>query len=348
VEIPVDDDQRPMVSIVVPVKDEEESIVPFLEAVRPHAVGLGTRLEILFVDDGSKDGTVPAIEAAARRDEAVSYLKLVRNFGKEAALTAGFDHASGDAVIAMDVDLQDPPELIPEFVRLWRDHGYKMVYGARASRREDSSSKRLTANLFYRVFNRVSQTSIPADAGDYRLLDRDVVETLRTLPERTRFMKGLVSWPGYEAIGVPYERPARHAGRTKFAYGKLWNFAWDGITSFSTLPLRVWSYLGGVVALLSLLYMSFLIVRTLLFGPDVPGYASLMSAVLFFGAVQLISIGVLGEYVGRLFIESKQRPVYIVEHDSRRQRPQGGHVGEATRHAPRLPAPGVTGRRPGE
>jgi polyisoprenyl-phosphate glycosyltransferase len=310
---------QPTVSIVVPVKDEQESIEAFLVAVFPHVDGLPIDVELLFVDDGSTDGTLDEIERMARRDERIRYLKLARNFGKEAAMTAGLDHAVGDAVIVMDVDLQDPPELLAEFVRLWRDEGYKVVYGTRVARREDSASKRITAGLFYRFFNRVSAIDIPSNAGDFRLLDRVVVDTLKSLPERNRFMKGLCAWPGYASVSVPYERRRRQAGKTKYSYWKLWNFAWDGITSFSTLPLRVWSYLGGVVGLLSLLYMSLIIVRTVLFGRDVPGYASLMSAVLFFGALQLLSIGVLGEYVGRLVVESKQRPVYIVERDSRRR-----------------------------
>lgn len=230
-------------------------------------------------------------------------------------MSAGLDHAHGDAVVPMDVDLQDPPELIFEFVRLWRE-GYDSVYGIRSSRDEDSRRKRASAGLFYRLFNSVSHTPIPNNAGDFRLLDRRVVEALKQLPERNRFMKGLFSWPGYRSIGVPYARPARQHGTTKFNYWKLWNFALDGFTSFSTWPLRMWAYVGVTVALISLLYMMIIISKTLIFGVEIPGYASLMSVVLFLGAMQLISVGVLGEYIGRLFIESKQRPLYLVEYDS--------------------------------
>ncbi|GAB2795130.1 glycosyltransferase family 2 protein [Halomonas shantousis] len=305
-----------ILSLVVPVKDEEEAIGPFLDAIFDTLREVDYELEILFIDDGSSDATAARLQEAAQRDSRIRWLKLSRNFGKEAAMSAGLDHARGDAVIPMDVDLQDPPELIHEFVRLWQDEGYDTVYGVRVSRHEDTRRKRASAGMFYRVFNRVSHTPIPSNAGDYRLLDRRVVEALKKLPERNRFMKGLFSWPGYRSIGVPYSRPSRRFGTTKFNYWKLWNFALDGLTSFSTWPLRVWSYIGGVVALVSFMYMLVIIIKTLVFGIDMPGYASLMSAVLFFGAMQLISIGVLGEYIGRLFIESKQRPLYLVEYDS--------------------------------
>ncbi len=299
-------------SLIVPVFNEEESIAPFLEAIDRHLAELPAILEILFIDDGSSDRTIAEIKRAQRVDPRVRYIKLSRNFGKEAAMTAGLDHASGDAVIPMDVDLQDPPELIHEFFRLWQE-GYDTVYGMRRERNEDSPGKRASAGLFYRIFNWLSHTEIPANAGDYRLMNRRVVDALKKLPERNRFMKGLFAWPGYRSIGVEYSRPARHLGQTKWNAWKLWNFALDGLTSFSTWPLRVWSYVGICIALLSLVYMTFIIARTLMFGVDWPGYASIMSAILFFGSVQLISIGVLGEYVGRLYIESKERPVYLTD-----------------------------------
>ncbi|MBT2787218.1 MULTISPECIES: glycosyltransferase family 2 protein [unclassified Halomonas] len=299
-------------SLIVPVFNEEESIAPFLEAIDRHLAELPATLEILFIDDGSSDRTIAEIKCAQRADPRVRYIKLSRNFGKEAAMTAGLDHASGDAVIPMDVDLQDPPELIHEFFRLWQE-GYDTVYGMRRERNEDTPSKRASAGLFYRVFNWLSHTEIPANTGDYRLMSRRVVDALKKLPERNRFMKGLFAWPGYRSIGVEYSRPARHLGHTKWNTWKLWNFALDGLTSFSTWPLRVWSYVGICIALLSLVYMIFIIARTLMFGVDWPGYASIMSAILFFGSVQLISIGVLGEYVGRLYIESKERPVYLTD-----------------------------------
>ncbi|MBC2835991.1 glycosyltransferase family 2 protein [Paragemmobacter straminiformis] len=299
-------------TLIVPVFNEEEAVPRFLEEISAKLAGLDAALEILFIDDGSKDRTFEVIREAAAKDARVRYIKLSRNFGKEIALTAGLELARGDAVVPMDVDLQDPPELILEFVRLWRQ-GYKTVYGARRRRDTDSFMKRMTAGGFYRVFNAVADMRIPEDAGDFRLIDREVVEVIRQLPERTRFMKGLFSWAGFSTIGVPYDRPAREVGTTSFNYRKLFRFAMDGITSFSTLPLRVWSAFGAVMALASLGYMLIVVVRTLVFGVDWPGYASLMSAVLFFGSVQLISVGVLGEYIGRIYFETKRRPLYVVE-----------------------------------
>ncbi|WP_233266442.1 glycosyltransferase family 2 protein [Cobetia sp. L2A1] len=304
-----------MLSLVVPVMNEEDTISLFLEAIEKTLGHQVPHLEILFVDDGSSDGTLACLEAAVASDSRVRYLSLTRNFGKEAAMSAGIEQARGDAVVPMDVDLQDPPEVIIDFIAQWQA-GYDMVYGVRAARNEDTATKRQTAGLFYRVFNRVTYTEIPRDAGDFRLLDRRVVEALRRLPERNRFMKGLFSWPGYRSVGVTYQRPARAAGITKFNYWKLWNFALDGVVSFSTWPLRVWTYLGVGVAGLAFLYILVIISKTVFFGIDAPGYASLMIAVLFFGGMQLISIGVLGEYLGRLFMETKQRPLYLIDHDS--------------------------------
>ncbi len=303
---------RPYLTLIVPVMNEERSIEPFLKAINDKLSGLSADLEILFVDDGSTDDTRVAIHNAAKDDKRLRYLRLSRNFGKEAALTAGLDHARGDAVIPMDVDLQDPPELIHDFLRLWQD-GFDTVYALRRTRHEDGKRKRLSAGMFYRTFNRISATQIPPNAGDYRLMSRRVVDAIRQMPERNRFMKGMFAWPGYPSTGIEYDRPARHAGETKWNYWKLWNFAIDGLTSFSTWPLRIWSYIGVLIALLSLAYMSFIILRTLIFGVDWPGYASIMSAVLFFGSIQLISIGILGEYLGRLYLEAKTRPVYLLE-----------------------------------
>jgi glycosyltransferase involved in cell wall biosynthesis len=212
----------------------------------------------------------------------------------------------------MDVDLQDPPELIPRFLERWRD-GYDVVYGVRTCRKYDTFTKRASAAWFYRLFNRLSDLHIPENAGDFRLIDRRVADILRRLPERNRFMKGLFSWVGFRSIGVPYERPARASGRTKWSHWRLWNFALDGLISFSTMPLRVWTYVGSLVAALSFAYGSFIVIRTLVLGVDLPGYASLLTTVLFLGGVQLLSIGVIGEYLGRLFIEVKARPLYIVE-----------------------------------
>ena len=301
-------------SLVVPAYNEEESIQAFIDTIDQELAPLRDQLEIVFVNDGSRDKTRQVIEAVIEKDPRVTLINLARNFGKEAAMTAGLFHARGDAVIPMDVDLQDPPALILEFVRLWRDEGYDTVYGVRSDRNADTPMKRLTAGGFYRLFNAVSTTTkIPENAGDFRLMDRRVVEVIKQLPERNRFMKGLFAWAGFNAIGVPYERPARAAGETTFNYWKLWNFALDGFFSFSSWPLRIWSYVGAGVALLSFLYILVIITKVLFFGIDIPGYASLMSVILFLGGMQLISIGVLGEYLGRMFLEVKQRPVFVVE-----------------------------------
>ncbi|WP_245392648.1 glycosyltransferase family 2 protein [Salinicola halimionae] len=305
-----------MLSIVVPVMNEESAIDRFLEAVNHALDSIVPQLEILFVDDGSTDSTLAGLRQRASADSRVRVLSLTRNFGKEAAMTAGLDHARGDAVVPMDVDLQDPPEVIVEFIRLWRDQGYDMIYGIRGSRDEDTQAKRTSAGLFYRFFNRLAETPIPSNAGDFRLMDRRVVEAIKRLPERNRFMKGLFSWPGYRSIGVYYDRPARKSGTSKFNFWKLWNFAIDGLVSFSTWPLRIWMYFGAVIAGFAFLYILLLVGRVIVVGSDVPGYASLMTAILFFGGMQLLSVGILGEYVGRLFIEAKQRPLYLVAEDS--------------------------------
>ncbi len=301
-------------SLVVPAYNEEESIQTFIDTIDKELPTLRDQLEIVFVNDGSRDRTRQVIEEVIEKDPRVTLVNLARNFGKEAAMTAGLHHARGDAVIPMDVDLQDPPALILEFVRMWQEEGYDTVYGVRTDRNADTPMKRLTAGGFYRLFNAVSTTTrIPENAGDYRLMDRRVIEVIKQLPERNRFMKGLFAWAGFNSIGVPYERPARAAGETKFNYWKLWNFALDGFFSFSSWPLRVWSYVGAGVAMLSFLYILVIITKVIFFGVDMPGYASLMSVILFLGGMQLISIGVLGEYLGRMFLEVKQRPVFVIE-----------------------------------
>lgn len=303
-------------SIVVPVLNEEESLTAFMDAITPHLEANAPQHEVIFIDDGSTDNTLARLKALNASDPRIRYVSFSRNFGKEAALTAGLAHARGDAVVPMDVDLQDPPELLADFVRLWRDEGYDMVYGIRVSRDEDTRLKKLTAQLFYRLFNSMTHAPIPGNAGDYRLLSRRIVDVLLRLPERSRFMKGLYAWAGFRATGVSYSRPARHRGTTKFNFWKLWNFALDGLVSFSTVPLRVWSYIGAVTALLAFVYIMVIVAGVLFTGRDVPGYASLMSVVLFFGGMQLLSIGILGEYIGRLFMEVKQRPLYVVEQSS--------------------------------
>ncbi|MFS0737929.1 glycosyltransferase family 2 protein [Sphingomonas sp. 1P06PA] len=304
---------RPLVTLIVPVKDEEEAIGPFVARARLvlDALNEPKGWEILFVDDGSTDATLPAIMAANRAEPRVRAISLSRNFGKEAALSAGLDHARGEVVIPIDVDLQDPPEVIGAMIAKWRD-GYDVVYGVRSDRRTDSLPKRITAEFYYRAHNYLSSDKIPEHAGDFRLLDRKVVDVIRAMPERNRFMKGLFAWGGFRQASVEYERAERQVGTTKFNYWKLWTLAIDGITSASTVPLRVWSYLGGVVALISLLYASFLVIRTMLYGTDVAGYASMMVATLFLGGLQLLSLGILGEYVGRILVETKRRPIYVV------------------------------------
>ena len=298
-------------SIVVPMHDEAPVLAAFFERIEAATADLGVAIEIICVDDGSRDETLSGLVQKAARDPRVKVIALARNFGKEAALTAGIEAAGGDMVVPIDADLQDPPELIAEFVRRWEE-GYDVVFGARADRSSDTAMKRTTARLFYRIFNRVSDLDIPESAGDFRLMDRAVVEALKRLPERNRFMKGLFAWVGFRQIGVPYVRPERAAGTTSMGYVRLWRFALDGITSFSTAPLRVWSVIGLIAAFVAVIAAVGLIVRVLIVGREVPGYASLMIAVLFFGALQLISLGVLGEYIGRILIEAKQRPLYVV------------------------------------
>ena len=302
------------ISLVVPVYNEEESIDTFIETIDKELAPLRDQLEIVFVNDGSRDKTREVVEKAIERDSRDTLINLARNFGKEAAMTAGLAHARGDAIVPMDVDLQDPPALVLEFVRMWQEEGYDTVYGVRTDRNADTPMKRLTAGGFYRFFNAVSTTTkIPENAGDFRLMDRRVVEAINQLPERNRFMKGLFAWAGFRSIGVPYARPERAAGTTKFNYWKLWNFALDGLFSFSSWPLRVWSYIGAAVAGISFLYMMVIILKVIFIGVDSPGYASLMCVILFLGGMQLLSIGIMGEYIGRMFLEVKQRPVFLIE-----------------------------------
>ena len=302
----------PQLSVIVPVKDEENGVRPFVEQVSAVLDQVaGEDWEILFVDDGSTDETIAAIAAAHFREPRVRALSLSRNFGKEAAISAGLEHARGQAVVPMDVDLQDPPEVLVEMVAKWRE-GYEMVFGVRRDRTSDSLPKRLTADLYYRAHNRISNDKIPVNAGDFRLLDRKVVDAIRALPERNRFMKGLFAWAGFRQTAVEYDRVERNVGTSKFNYWKLWTLALDGITSASTAPLRVWSYVGAMIAFVAMCYAVFIATRTMIFGVDMPGYASIMVSVLFLGGVQLISLGVLGEYVGRILTETKQRPLYVI------------------------------------
>lgn len=305
----------PVLSVIVPVKDEDVAIQAFVTRVSAVIEALddpaATSYEILFIDDGSTDNTMTAIAAAHLGNPNVRAISLSRNFGKEAALSAGLDHARGAAVVPMDVDLQDPPEVLAEMVKKWRA-GFDTIYGVRRDRATDSLPKRLSADLYYKAHNWLSSDKIPDHAGDFRLLDRRVVDVIRALPERNRFMKGLFAWSGFKSASVEYVRAERALGTTKFRPWKLWTLALDGITSSSTAPLRIWTYVGAGIAALSFLYALFIITKALFFGIAVAGYASLMVAVLFFGGLQLLSLGILGEYVGRIMIETKQRPLYII------------------------------------
>ncbi|WP_297691849.1 glycosyltransferase family 2 protein [Phenylobacterium sp.] len=298
-------------SLVVPMHDEAPALEALFGRLDEALGGLGLRLEIVCVDDGSRDDTLAQLVGRAAQDRRLRIVALSRNFGKEAALTAGLDAATGDLVVPLDADLQDPPELIGEFVDLW-EQGYDVIYGVRTDRTSDTVAKRTSASLFYRIFNWLSDYPIPASTGDFRLMDRAVVEALKRLPERNRFMKGLFAWVGFRQVGVPYVRPARIAGTTAWGYRKLFRFALDGLTAFSTLPLRVWTMVGALAAVLALAAGVFLILRVLIVGRDVPGYASLMVVVLFGFALQMIALGVLGEYIGRMYQEVKGRPTYLV------------------------------------
>jgi glycosyltransferase involved in cell wall biosynthesis len=301
-----------LISLVVPFFNEADAIRPFYEAVMPCLEAIpGTEWEIVCVDDGSRDATLAKLVALAAVDKRFRVIEFSRNFGKEAALTAGMNAARGEAVVPMDADLQDPPGLIADMVAAWRA-GAEVVLARRVDRSSDGVLKRKTAAWFYRAHNRISKTKIPENVGDFRLMDRVVVDALRQLPERQRFMKGLFAWVGFRTVTIDYVRVGRTAGVSKFSGFALWNFALEGFTSFSTAPLKIWTYLGALGAVWTFFYAVFIVFRTVVIGINVPGYASLMVAVLFFGSVQLMSIGLLGEYIGRIYIEAKQRPTYVV------------------------------------
>lgn len=305
-------DQKKLISIIVPFYNEGGGVDNFYEKMSPVLAQVAKLdFEVVCIDDGSQDDTLRRLVALARRDSRYRVLELSRNFGKEAALTAGIDAARGHAVIPIDADLQDPPELIPALIAEWQ-RGSEVVLARRVDRSSDSFLKRKTAELFYQAHNKLSHIKIPENVGDFRLMDRIAVDALRKLPEQQRFMKGLFAWVGFRTTTIDYTRNPRVMGSTKFSGWKLWNFALEGITSFSAAPLKLWTYVGGVGALVTSLYAAYIVFRTLIRGVDVPGYASLLVAVLFFGSVQLIGIGMLGEYVGRIYMESKRRPTYII------------------------------------
>ncbi len=298
-------------SVIVPVYNEELNIDYLFERLLSVLETLDTSYEIVCVNDGSKDNTLKCLIEHHHRNPVIKVVNLSRNFGKEVALSAGLDYATGAAVVPIDADLQDPPELIQELVEKWRE-GYDVVYATRRSRGEESWLKQTTANAFYKIIGKMSRVPIPRNTGDFRLLDRRVVEAIKQMPERTRFMKGLFAWVGFKQTSVLFDRPQRYKGTTTWNYWRLWNFAIDGITSFSFLPLKVWSYVGVTISLVSFLYATFLIYRTLLYGVDLPGYASIMVAILFLGGIQLVTLGIIGEYLSRVYEEVKGRPLYLV------------------------------------
>ncbi len=300
------------VSLIVPVFNEEQAINLFHQAVRRELKLDPCEVEIVFINDGSTDRTAEQAKALAQVDEQVLLINFSRNFGKEPALFAGLEYATGDAVIPMDVDLQDPISVIPQLIAEWQK-GADVVLAKRRNRDSDSYLKRHSASLFYHLLNRISYTRIEENVGDFRLMDRKVVNVIRALPEHQLFMKGVLSWAGFTTAVVEYERARRVAGRSKFNGWKLWNLALEGITSFSTVPLRLWTYIGGGISIFAVLYSVYMVLDKIFFGNSVPGYPSLMTAILFLGGVQLIGIGILGEYVGRIYIEAKHRPRYVVK-----------------------------------
>jgi glycosyltransferase involved in cell wall biosynthesis len=303
----------PLISIVVPVYNEADGIAEFNRRLSDVRAKLWERSEVIYVNDGSRDDTFAILRLLRERDPTISIVNLSRNFGKEIALTAGLDHSHGDAVIVIDADLQDPPELIPVLIKRWREDEADVVFARRSSRAGESWFKKVTAYGFYRVINAISRQRVPVDTGDFRLLSRRAVDAVTMLRERHRFMKGLFAWIGYRQVAVPYERDSRLAGSTKWNYWRLWNFSLEGITSFSIAPLKVATYIGLFTAIIAVVYGILIIGRTILFGNPVPGYPSLLVIMLFLGGVQLVSLGIIGEYVGRIFNETKQRPLYLVD-----------------------------------
>jgi glycosyltransferase involved in cell wall biosynthesis len=301
-----------LISILVPVYNESPNIMEFYFRVTRVMNQTGYRYELVFINDGSKDDTLDKLYGLREKDQRTKIIDLSRNYGKEIAMTAGLDHCRGDAVIPIDADLQDPPELIPELLAKWEE-GYDVVYATRTQRDGESSMKKVTAHLFYRFVKKLTPIPIPKDTGDFRLMSRKVVNALKELREQHRFMKGLFSWVGFRQTSISYRREPRHAGKTKFNYWKLWNFAVEGITSFSFMPLQVATYLGFAISLFAIVFALYLFASTLLNGNAVPGYPSLMVTILFLGGVQLTTLGVIGEYIGRIYNESKRRPLYFVQ-----------------------------------
>jgi glycosyltransferase involved in cell wall biosynthesis len=327
--------RRARLSVIVPGLDEELAIPALVERLRPVLDGLDLDWEAIFIDDGSTDTTMAVLRDLNSRDPRIKAVSLSRNFGKEIAAAAGLAYATGDAAVLMDADLQHPPELIADFVRHWRE-GADMVYGRRADRDADSPLVRLAARIFYAAFGRVSGTTLPVGAGDFRLLDRKAIDAMNRMGERVRFNKGLYAWMGFRTVGVPFTVPPRVTGRSRWGLRKLAHFALDGLISFSTVPLRVWSYLGLVISAFAFCYAMVILLKTLIYGIDAPGFPSLIISVMFFAGVQLISLGVLGEYLGRMYEEVKGRPLFLVAEE----------VGIERRPAAGAPAAAPVARRP--
>lgn len=300
-----------LLSVVVPAYNEEEVLHEFHKRLSAVLSQLTLNYEVIYINDGSTDDTLAFIDTLRQDDKHIALVDLSRNFGKEIALTAGLHKAQGDAVVVIDADLQDPPELIPELIKEWHN-GYDVVYAKRQQRDGESVLKKVSAHLFYRLMSRLGHVKLPEDTGDYRLLSRRALDALNTLTEQHRFMKGLFTWIGYKQKAVYYQRDPRHSGTSKWSYWRLWNLALEGITSFTVAPLKFATYFGFITALGAFSYGLFIIGRTLIFGNPVEGYPSLIVIILFLGGIQLMSIGILGEYIGRIFTETKRRPLYFI------------------------------------
>jgi glycosyltransferase involved in cell wall biosynthesis len=320
--------EHPELSVIVPAFNEGPNVDELVARLIPVLESLASSFEILFVDDGSTDDTPDRLRRLAQRDQRIRALRFSRNFGKEIGLAAGLDHVRGDAVAIIDADLQHPPEILKEFIARWRE-GYEMVYGQRVDRSTDGPLRRWMTERFYRLFRKFGEIPLPAGAGDFRLMDRKVVEALRQLPERARFSKGLYAWVGFKSIGVPFEVQDRLHGQSKWGLPKLTRFALDGLSSFSTLPLKLATYLGVGISIFAITYALGAIFRTLVWGSDVPGFPTLVVSVMFFSGIQLIFLGIIGEYIGRIFAEVKRRPLYIVTEEI------GGEAGEKAQSRPR-------------
>lgn len=299
------------ISIVIPCYNESQNIKENYNSLIKTLNVIGRDYEIIYINDGSRDNTLEILTEIYNEDKNIKVIDFTRNFGKEAALTCGLDFTSGDIVIPMDADFQDPPELLPKMIDLWKQ-GYDVVLAKRNSREGETFLKKFTAKMFYKVFAKLSKTPLPENTGDFRLMDKKVVEKTRLLREKNRFMKGIFSWVGFKTTTIVFDRPQRKHGITSWNYKNLFNFALDGIFSFSTLPLKIWLYLGVTISFISLTYASFLVLRTIIYGVDLPGYASIMVAILFMGGIQLISLGVIGEYIARIYKETKNRPIYLI------------------------------------